>query len=432
MAETQPHHPPDDLLTRLGCPHVFAPVKLALGPLWEPGKLLLAVAAFLVSMAFTFALDKVTAPVRPDAVATYVADVRADRVGSTDAQALLRPDDGGPAEGSEDDAVSGVFAAFFRFQTYSAEAAVRALVGADTVSPFPATGASGSAVSFVWDIVLGFWWLISDHPLYSVVLVLGLLAIWALPIGAICRMSAESVCTDQYLSLADAVRYGRAKWFALFTAPLMPLVWVGGTAFLLWLAGLVLSIPYAGDLGAIVMIPVMIVLGAVLSFWVLGLLPAALISWPAVVVDDADPFEAATSRGVAYAFSRLIKSVWYAVVLAVIGGVTTLLVRAALGIVFLVTHAVVSAGTWLAGRQVGEATVNKLDVIWPLSGTDTSAAFARGDVISAFFFKVWTWLAGTVVPGYAAAYVLCALTVWYLLMRRDVDGVPISELSPRK
>ncbi len=430
MSDVPTPHPTSDLVTRLGCPHVFAPVKLALGPLWEPGKLLLALAALIVSAVFTAALDSVAGPVGADAVAEYAAAHRVERHAAAAGQS--RPVESvPPATVADDEASSGIFAAFFQFEVYSAEAGVRALFGATTMSSLPPTGASGSAVSHLWDMLLGLWWLASRHTFFTIVLSLGLLAIWALPIGAISRMAAEAVCTDYYMGLADAVEYARPRCFALFVAPLMPFVWITGAAMLLWFAGLALSIPIVGDLLAVIVVPLSLIVGVVLSFWLVALLPAAVMSWPALVVDGADPFEAATSRGVAYAFSRLIKSAWYAFVLAAIGGVTTLLVRAAIGVVFVVTHAVVSAGAWLAGRELDGVEWNKLDVIWPLGGADMSEALSRGDVISSFFVKVWTVLAGAVVPAYAAAYAICALTVWYLLMRRDVDGVPVSELSPR-
>ncbi|QDT67707.1 hypothetical protein MalM25_06090 [Planctomycetes bacterium MalM25] len=132
-----------------------------------------------------------------------------------------------------------------------------------------------------------------------------------------------------------------------------------------------------------------------------GLLLAAPLLWPAIVVDDADAFDT-VSRAFAYATQRLGRLIGYVAVAGVLGV--------------------------LSGALVEAVTIAALNLSFagfpPLETSDPA-----GDGWARNLLGFWSALFDRAARGFYPAYWFVATTGVYLLLRRDVDGQPLDEMT---
>jgi hypothetical protein len=124
-------------------------------------------------------------------------------------------------------------------------------------------------------------------------------------------------------------------------------------------------------------------------------LPLALV---AIVVDRADGFDA-TSRAFAYTTQRVGRLLWYVTVAAVVGVAVGTLVELLL------------AGGQIAIHEFG------------------------GKPASPYANSMLQWLSDVsvrAIRGFYPTYAFAAMTAIYLLLRRDIDGQPMDEISHAK
>lgn len=120
--------------------------------------------------------------------------------------------------------------------------------------------------------------------------------------------------------------------------------------------------------------------------------------WPAVAVDNSDPFEA-VSRMLAYVFQRIPRLVFY-VAIAAIGSIATgVLVELLTSTTLSITH--------LAFPEEPSATITSAQSIanW------------------------WETIFIQAMRAFYPAYFFAATVAIYLLLRRDIDGQPTDEMS---
>lgn len=156
--------------------------------------------------------------------------------------------------------------------------------------------------------------------------------------------------------------------------------------------------------------PVSIAVGAGWLLWLLataalvvigvGLVCGTPLALAAVVVDDADVFDA-LSRSSAYVYQRIARLAFYVVVAALAGVAAGTLLELFLG----ATMMVAKLGFPLMKGQ-------------PLPGSPTGHALAQW----------WEVVMVRGVRGFYASYFITASVAIYLLLRRDIDGQPIDEM----
>lgn len=138
-----------------------------------------------------------------------------------------------------------------------------------------------------------------------------------------------------------------------------------------------------------------------LVFLLGGLLLAIPLLWPAIVIDNADGFDA-ISRAFAYATQRLGRLIGYTIVAGALGVLLGALVE-------LVASSALSL-TFAAHPPI--------DLQQP-----------AGSELSNNVIAIWTALFARAARGIYPAYWFVATTGVYLLLRRDVDGQPLDEMA---
>jgi hypothetical protein len=286
-------------------------------------------------------------------------------------------------------------------------------------------------------IFYGFWWMMRHHALFFVIFSIGMLAIWSVAGGAICRLAALQFAREEKLTAGAGLAYARSKLFGGFAlAPCIPLVIIGVTALLMILGGVVLRLPILGDVIGGLAFPLAIVGGFVISLMLLGLLVGGGLFFPAVAAEGSDAFDA-FSRGLSYPFTKPWKWVLYSILLLVYGSICWIFVNLFTFVMLKVTRGIVAFGTapfgwWL--RENGDNPVRKLELLWPMSGAGVLYAWpdwshlAWYEYASAALIGAFVMIVVGLMWSFLASFFFSGNTVLYFLMRRDVDGTDMEDV----
>ena len=230
--------------------------------------------------------------------------------------------------------------------------------------------------------------------LVQLLLVIG---IWSLAGTILCRRSAKLFVGDDESTVRRAIQYSLLRYPASVAAPLIPLF----TALFIALAiagiGFVGRMPFLGYLWLTTMSPVVMILGFAIAF----LLVLTAMGWPlmvaAVATDDCDSF-----GGLSRAYSFLTARPWHAFGY----GLISLLIGF---ILMSVTNLFIETAFFCAisctGFGCGEEQAQK-SLSFPLNG----------------LFQI-------LKSGVGTSFFWSATTVICLLLRLDVDRVPLDRLA---
>lgn len=392
----------------------------ALGLAVHPAKVGLALAGILVTLAYGGLLDWVwtrSGGVPIDTVMRYIEhrDTGRDYI--------------------EPEGTAGIFQAWREHQRQ----AVLGLLGSPILSVTPAS-ALGEAVELrairaylPWytnlaHMARGTWWMLRFHPVYFVLFSIGILLIWALIGGAICRIAAVQFSRDEKITAGDALRFASKRLIGGFAlAPLIPVAFIVLIAIVMALGGAFLRIPVLGDLLGAPFFVLALLGGLIVAILFIGLVVGGSFFWPAVAVEGSDAFDS-FSRSLAYPFSRPWKTAWYFLATGIYTVICWLIVSFLIHGAVLVTRGVVSWGTAPFGWwQRGEGTT-KLELIWPLGGATglhswpVWSQLGLFEKYSAAVVGVYVVLAILALWAFLFSFVFSADTILYFLLRRDVDG----------
>jgi len=411
-----------DWLRASGLPELFRVLGFAV----HPAKLGLALAAIIATFIYGGILDRlwVRGGVPRDAVARYIASCELDT----------------PYEEGSDD--WGVFRTWREHEArcilgFLGSSIPGASVATGTpVGSFLEAHSQAHALRNLTGIGYGVFWFMRYHPVFFVLFAAGALAIWSMAGGGICRIAAVQLARDDKLTIKQALLFARQRFFGgFFLAPCIPLVFAAIVMVVMALGGVVLRIPWFGDLFSIFFI-FAIIGGFIVALLLLGLLVGGSLFWPVVAAEGSDAFEA-FSRGLQYSFSRPWKAILYLVFATLYASVCWLFVNLFTFFALTITRGVVSWGTspfgwWSRGGE--GAQVSKLELLWPMSGPN--ALFSWPDcsklgyleLVSAFFIGVYVLLVIGLMWAFLASFYYSASTVIYFLLRRDVDGTDIGDV----
>ena len=223
------------------------------------------------------------------------------------------------------------------------------------------------------------------------------IGIWSLAGTILCRRSATLFVGNDESTIRSAIQYSIKRYPASATGPLIPLF----TALLigLFIAGIGFfgRLPFLGYLWLMIASPVVMILGFAIAF----LLLVTAIGWPlmvaAVATDDCDSF-----GGLSRAYSCLTGRPWHAF------------------------------GFWLISLLIGLILMSVVNL---LIGTAFSCAmsctgFGCGDeqAQSSLLFPL-SGLSNIAISGVGVSFFWSASTVIYLLLRLEVDRVPLDRLA---
>lgn len=398
-----------------GLPHLARAFRIAL----QPAKLVVALAALLITFAFGTLLDTIW--VAADAGVT-ASDVAA-YAGSPLTVGAELADGTGPFKvwrAGEQRAISSFVASWL--PQGAGAFAMPIPPGRRVTTPF-----EGAAM-----IVRQAVWPMTTHPWYALVFGLGCLLIWSIAGGAVCRMAAVQFTRGEPIGVAAAIDYARGRWLGGFlAAPGIPLVLVLVSAALMAIGGAVLiRVPVLDWLGAVLFFLALFG-GLLITLLLLGLTVGGHLFWPAIAVDGIDAFDA-FSRSLNYIVTRVWRAVLYAIVAVAFGVACFVVVGAVTKFMLLTTHAVVDFGTkwWTYGNGTG-----KLAALWPAGGP--SAVYAAPDWaqlpwlerIPALVIGVYVLFAVGLMWSFLASYYYTTSTIVYCLLRRDVDAIDLEDIQ---
>lgn len=239
---------------------------------------------------------------------------------------------------------------------------------------------------------------------------LGAAAVWGLFGGAIARIAAVELATEEHVGLMAALRFAARKWISHFVAPLLPLAGIATAAVPAILVAWLLRFDVGLFLLALAW-PVLLLLGFIIVLLLLGLLFGWPLMWPTISAEGTDSFDA-LSRSYAYVFQRPLHYLFYAAVAAVLGGLGWLLVKNLAAAVALATY---WSASWTAGND-------RLQQI--ISGEALEGIAHAGAVV----IRYWVGCVKLLATGFFFGYFWVASTAIYFLLRRDVDNAPIDEV----
>jgi hypothetical protein len=238
-------------------------------------------------------------------------------------------------------------------------------------------------------------------------------AVWALFGGAITRRAALALGREENLGLRPALGYARSKWGSYFASPLLPLLGVAMAAFPVWVLGLLMRLDI-GVLLAGVLWPLALLAGFLMALLLLALLFGWPLMWPTISAEGTDSFDA-LSRAWSYVYHRPLHYLFYAVVVAVLGG---------LGWYFVVYFAewIIYLPKWAMSWSAG---ADRLAVLLRVPGEEEPGTLgAWGWNLIDF----WEGCVRLVALGFAYSYFWTASTAIYLLLRRDDDGTELDDI----
>jgi len=252
--------------------------------------------------------------------------------------------------------------------------------------------------------------LFSQQNVFSLAWFLGVLGIWGLCGAIITRTAATQITIGQYSRWSHLKNFLKWRLLSYFAAILIPVTGLLLCAFAVKIACLLLVVPVANQLVAI-LFPIVLFLGFCFAILGIGLLFGWPLAFAAVSVDGSDGFDA-VSRAYSYVYQRPLQYLVYAVLGIILGMIgyffiawfvdLTLALIAGWGNApFVDFVALAQGGTLESGRQ-----------------------FLLTDQILLF----WCWCFQMVKIGFLFGYFWVCSTVIYVILRRSVDGTPIDEI----
>jgi hypothetical protein len=293
----------------------------------------------------------------------------------------------------------------------------------DVVWPWLAAGHRGYwSTLWMWFVETPRAW-VWARPITTIIVGPVVLSAGAVAFGAISRMAASEISTDDSLPWTAGLAFALARWKSLIGAVLGPLVLAWLLTGFLAVGGILSRWPVTNVLFAILyglalllaFLTTMVLVIFVLGYWMLI---------PAVVCEGTDAIDA-IQRTYRYVLARPVRLVAYlalgAIGWAIIVGVVWLIAALTIG---LAAHA---TGQWGdSGRSMIWAATLEAGQSLNFAGTEPKpqGTFAAGAAI----VRLWVLIPVLLV---FAAVVSCGLamsTMVYLAMRRVCDGQDVAEL----
>jgi hypothetical protein len=258
-------------------------------------------------------------------------------------------------------------------------------------------------------------------------------AVWALFGGAITRIAAVELASDQRLSMRQALRHALVRWRSYFGAPFFPLLGVLIGVVFMAVAGLLLR-PNSTLLVMAIVWPLLLAGGLVMAIVSLGLVFGWPLMWATISTEGTDAFDA-LSRSYSYTYQRPLHYLFYALVAALLGVLGWLLVAA---FASAVAYLSLWGTSWGAGGVRIEQIVAELPPAvrtfdWLPSASVAAeprdvVPLSRAGQYGARLIGVWLGLVKLVALGFAYSYFWTASTAIYLLLRRTADHTEMDEV----
>ncbi|MFP6694493.1 MAG: hypothetical protein VB875_15835 [Pirellulales bacterium] len=237
------------------------------------------------------------------------------------------------------------------------------------------------------------------------------LIVWSFFGAMITRVAALRLTIDEHASWGRMSAYARSRWNSYFAAPLFPLAGVVTAAIPIAVLGFLAR----SDVTTIVtglLWPLAIVAGLFMALLLVGLMLGWPLMYATISTEGTDSFDA-LGRSYAYVYQRPLHYLFYIVVALVCGGIGLFIVEL---FAYLVIHTTEWAASWfLPSDRAGDLLNGELD---------TGLGYVGSSLI-----LFWKNIVFAIVAGFPLAYMWCAATAIYLLLRRQVDAAEMDEVE---
>ena len=267
------------------------------------------------------------------------------------------------------------------------------------------------------------------------VLVFGLLVIWSLIGGAITRIAALDYARDESVSLMDALKFARKKFWSYFWSPLVPIIGVLFFALCNVIGGMIGRIPVLGDIAVAVGFPLAMLSGLLMVFiggiGALGL----CFMFPTISAEGSDAFDA-MSRAYSYVLSRPKQFIWYCIVNTLYGLACLIIIAFVAWLMMRLSFCTVGLGMGQKFQAVQSFILQKCDIAC-LGFCTTPSAEAKAAVVSpdswslkflAGMLILYVGLIKLAVWTFVTTYLLSAKTIIYFLLRKEIDSTDVTDV----
>lgn len=299
-----------------------------------------------------------------------------------------------------------------------------------TARPLDNYGVLGCAVL----ALRGKQWLIQQHWMFATLFGLGVLIIWAIVGGAICRMAALNYARDERIGPRAALGFATDKFLSFLTAPLLPLLLILVVMICFLVGGLLMAIPYIGEVIGALTLFLGLIGGFIVALVMIGYTTSAPLFYPTIAVEGSDSFDA-ISRSFGYVFARPWRALFYALVAFFYGSLCYLFVRLLALLTLKSTHAMLNvalSGTHRPGT--GNAAATKLDAMWSsptfehLYRWPTPFGAVHFEGFSSVIIAFWVSLVVGLMIAFIVSFHYCSATIIYFLLRREVDATDLEDV----
>jgi hypothetical protein len=253
-------------------------------------------------------------------------------------------------------------------------------------------------------------------------------AVWTFFGGAVCRIAAVQFARDERIGLGEAIRFACKRYTSLVASPIAMFIVICLMAIPVFLVGgLVLLIPFAGEIVVALLFFLALILGVVLSLLTLFGVSSLGLQMPAIGAEGRDAFDA-ISRGVNYVFTRPWKYILYSLFSLLYMCLTFVLVRLFAFLVLAIPYAFMKMWPWFGDPENGES---KLARIWeePTMGQLFAMPDSGGtEYVAAVMIGVLIFVLLGMMVAFIPSFILSSQTIIYFLLRRMIDFKDLDEV----
>ncbi len=307
-----------------------------------------------------------------------------------------------------------------------------------TLWHFGAARFNGATVSLfqleITDLLLNIWlcalaivWAVWFHPVYSVIYFILIAMVVSISGGAICRSAALEFARGEKPGLTESLGFGLKKFKSLITAPLVLTAITTGFGTVVYMAGLIGNIRYAGELFIALTLAAALVFGLLTLLFLIGSIAGANLIFPVVAYEGSDGYEA-ISRSFCYVYTHPWWMFCYTAIAAAFGTVSYLFVRLFAFGLLITTYILIDLGIFNQSEAPGKlariwARPDFFNLVGQNAGPDGFTESA-----AAFIIYITVLLVVGLVVAFVISFYFCSSTIIYALMRRKVDDIDMSRV----
>ena len=280
----------------------------------------------------------------------------------------------------------------------------------------------------IWLWVLGFFWAMRYHPIYSVMFLTIATGVITLAGGAICRCAALEFAQGEKAGLTEAIAFGWQKFSELLTAPAIAIGIILLCCGLILVGGLAGNIPVVGEILIALFVPLAIVIGVITSFALIGTVWGLGMMFPVVAYEGSNGLDS-ISRSIAYVFSMPVPLFFYYLVASIYGAISYLFVRGFAFLFLIITYTLLETGVFNEPAGPG-----RLEIIWPkpeyfrLLRVNPELTTTIPQTVSAVLIHFTILVVVGLLIAFVISFFFCSCTIIYALMRKRVDDTDITRI----